>query len=206
MGRSVRSAGVSKRVSIFSPLGVRLFHWRTVCVSVNLACMWPIAEIEPMDSSPGQKLLASLVDIAFFVVLGLMGWHGVLKEGAVLMLLGLYAQGRFNVAMQKQQTVQMATVTGGPPMGPGPGGGLRTGTSGRYTSVVESVVETPPRTEETLIPGGAPTRPQVPRPKGPDPRSLRGILSLVAEYGRRPAYVLLGLALLTVLFTGGRLP
>lgn len=166
--------------------------------------MWPIAEIDPMDSSPGQKLLASLVDIAFFVVLGLMGWHGVLKEGAVLMLLGLYAQGRFNVAMQKQQTVQMATVTGGPggPTGPG-GGNLRPGTSGRYASVVETVVETPPRTEDTIVP---PTRPQPPRPKGPDPRSLRAVLGVAGDYVKRPAYVLLGLALLTVLFTGGRLP
>lgn len=157
-------------------------------------------------SSPGQKLLASLVDIAFFVVLGLMGWHGVLKEGAVLMLLGLYAQGRFNVAMQKQQTVQMATITGssGPTSGPGGGGG-----SGRYQQnfMPPVTAERAPDTMPGVRPPPAPTPQEPPRVPRPDPRrEHRSITRILRGYIERPAHVVLAVALVVVLLRIGSIP
>lgn len=151
---------------------------------------------DPSDNTPGQKFLASLVDIAFFVVLCIMGWRGVLKEGAVLMLLGLYAQGRFNVAMQKQQTVQMATLTGAPPGGSPPSLRPPGGGSGRY-AVTEAVPVTPERPEGTMPAA-------VPRPG--QPRVTRRILSIVEAYLRRPAFVVFALMGLLLVFFGGKLP
>ncbi len=65
-------------------------------------------------SVDGQRVASALVDGAFFIVIGLLGWHGVLKEAAVLALLSVYATGRFGVAMNKQT----ANVASGGPTGP----------------------------------------------------------------------------------------
>lgn len=90
-------------------------------------------------SNTDQQWKSALVDIAFFVTLGLLGYHGVLKEAAVLSLLSVYATGRFSVAMNKQQTQQVTRLFTG-----GDGPSQSSGGSGSTYKAVQVSSDRPP--------------------------------------------------------------
>jgi|SRR5579859_79948 len=137
-----------------------------------------------MDSTPGQRLLASLVDVAFFILIGVLTLHGKLTEQAVLPILILYARERF--AAQQTKTI-MALGSGGgagPSNRPPPG----TGVSGQMPAVSAPTSDRGFRTETTPV--------EVPRP-GPrkDPRrddrlaQPAGILEIVRGYVKTPTAI-----------------
>lgn len=122
-----------------------------------------------MDT-PGQRLLASLVDIAFFTLVGVLAVHRVLDQQAILPILLLYARDRFAVA-QSKQTMSMIAGSGPsnrPPDDGATGGG---GGSGRMAAVP---APTPQRDPGTFV---------------------RRVKALAAQYVRHPVTVavLLGL-------------
>lgn len=91
-----------------------------------------------MDSTPGQRLLTTLVDIAFFILVGILAYHKVLAEQSILPILLMYARERFAVAQQKQW-VQMVG-----PGGPTGGGGPTSNRPTSSTSQSMPAVSTPP--------------------------------------------------------------
>lgn len=131
-----------------------------------------------MDSTPGQRLLASLVDIAFFALIGVLTLHGKLTEQAVLPILILYARERF--AAQQTKTIMALGSGGGPGNGPSnrppPGGG--TSVSGQ----MQSVQPTSDRQDFRASPRRDPRR---------DDRSTEpaGLLEIVRGYVRTPTAI-----------------
>lgn len=157
---------------------------------------------DPVDATTGQRILSALVDLAFFAVLGVCALYDKLHENAILVLLTVYAQGRFFVAGQKQNAGTISTLMGGP-SGPPSGGSMRppgdgTGTSTpKMAAVTEPIATTPPS-------------PSVPRPaRRDDRREYRRaipsspIVYLLQQIGRlsRPA-IGLGLAIAVVIAYG----
>jgi hypothetical protein len=76
----------------------------------------------------GQRWHSTLVDLAFFATVCLLGFKLVLHETVLATLLGMYAAGRFGVAHGKQQAV-IALSGGGNSNPPGPPG---SGSSGEH--------------------------------------------------------------------------
>lgn len=101
-----------------------------------------------MNDTPGQRLLASLVDVCFFALVGVLAIHRVLTEQAILPILLLYARERFAVA-QSKQTMQIVSAAGSGPSNRPPDGGSDggTGTSGK----MPAVPPTPPRDPGTFV-------------------------------------------------------
>ena len=102
-----------------------------------------------MDT-PGQRLLASLVDVCFFALVGVLAVRHVLTEQAILPILLLYARERFAVAQSKQITAMIGGTGGSsgrpPPGDDGPPSG-GTGTSGR----MGQIQPTPQRDPSTYV-------------------------------------------------------
>lgn len=100
----------------------------------------------------GQRILATLVDLAFFVVVGLLGMKRILSEGVLATLLSGYVAHRFGVASGKQQAIVAATLGGG-----GGGGGMAGGSGGgsgssqRMPAVRTEIVEPNPRDSRRLM-------------------------------------------------------
>lgn len=81
----------------------------------------------------GQRWHSTVVDLAFFVTVCLLGFRQVLHETVLATLLGMYAAGRFGVAHGKQQAVIALSGSGSgsvPPTGSGGSGG--SGASGEH--------------------------------------------------------------------------
>lgn len=78
-----------------------------------------------MDT-PGQRLLASLVDVCFFALVGVLAVRHVLTEQAILPILLLYARERFAVAQSKQITAMIGGSGGSSGRPPDGGGGSGT--------------------------------------------------------------------------------
>ena len=98
----------------------------------------------------GQRILATLVDLAFFVVVGLLGMRRILSEGVLATLLSGYVAHRFGVASGKQQAIVAATLGGGGGGG-GMGGSGGSGSSQRMPAVRTEIVEPNPRDSRRLM-------------------------------------------------------
>lgn len=77
----------------------------------------------------GPSIVGGLVDLAFFVVVAMLGWRHSLTEGTIAALLLAYAHGRFGVAKDKAQARRERGSDDGssgppsePPAGPREGG------------------------------------------------------------------------------------
>ena len=68
----------------------------------------------------GQSYRSALVDVVYFAIVGVLGWHHSLSEPVLAALLGVYSAHRFGVAMGKQQAV---VALSSPPRDGGQGGG-----------------------------------------------------------------------------------
>src|SRR5512147_2406420 len=87
----------------------------------------------------GQRALSTIVDLAFFVVIGLLGWHKVLSEAVLATLLSAYTAHRFGIASGKQQAIVALGSAGssGGSVPPGSSGGGSSGQSQRMAAVRE---------------------------------------------------------------------
>lgn len=103
-----------------------------------------------VDASIGQRAMSAVVDVAFFVVVGVLGFTRVLSEPLLGALLGSYASARFGIAYGKQQTVVALASQQDRRQG-GDGGG--TGGSGGYGQVREPSDRPapPPRVRDNRI-------------------------------------------------------
>jgi hypothetical protein len=81
----------------------------------------------------GQRALSAVVDVAFFISITLLGLHEVLKESSLILVLSIYATGRFSVAQSKQQQQGIAQLMSGGNYPPSGGGGLGGGGGGSGT-------------------------------------------------------------------------
>jgi len=70
----------------------------------------------------GQRALSTIVDLAFFIVIGLLGWHKVLSEAVLATLLSAYTAHRFGIASGKQQAIVALGSGGSVPPGSGGSG------------------------------------------------------------------------------------
>jgi len=77
-----------------------------------------------------QRIGSALVDVAFFVVVGFLGYKGVLHEALLGVIFTGYAAGRFGVAMNKQTVL---AASGSSPTQPPPPPAALGGGSGRTT-------------------------------------------------------------------------
>lgn len=82
----------------------------------------------------GQSYRSMVVDVVYFAIVGLLGWHRSLSEPVLAALLGVYSAHRFGVAMGKQQAV---VAMSGPPRD-------GTGGSGPTLRPPPNSTETPP--------------------------------------------------------------
>jgi len=85
----------------------------------------------------GQRALSTLVDIAFFVIVGIFGLNHILSEAVLATLLSGYAAHRFGIASGKQQAIVALSSSGSLP--PGSGGG--TGSSQKMPAVRQPIRE-----------------------------------------------------------------
>lgn len=105
-----------------------------------------------MNNDVGQRLLSTLVDLAFFAVVALFGVKKIISEVLIGTLLSGYAASRFGVAMSKQQARTMSNMMsgGGGGTAPPPSGGITSsGISGRFRQV-NLPPETPQRDPSTI--------------------------------------------------------
>jgi len=96
-----------------------------------------------------QRIGSALVDVAFFVVVGFLGFKGVLHEALLGVIFTGYAAGRFGVAMNKQTVLAASGSSPTQPPPPpaasgGSGGGGRTETTTTTTSQRSALPHTSP--------------------------------------------------------------
>jgi len=89
------------------------------------------------DPFIGQRFVAAVVDICFFVVIALFGIRKVIGEVLIGTLLSSYAAYRFGVAQGKQQAVTAMHTSGAYGGGPGGSGGpgITSQSGSRYEAV-----------------------------------------------------------------------